>query len=37
MVGEEEEGLNVVLANERGETIITDVDRVLNDEQHILL
>jgi hypothetical protein len=39
MVGkkEEVEVVNVVIANEMGETVIKDMDKVLNDEQNILL
>ena len=39
MVGEEEEVevVNVVMVNEMGETVIKDMEKVLNDEQNIML
>ena len=37
MMGEEGEVVNVIMANEMGETVIKDMDKVLNDEQNICL
>ena len=39
MVREEKEVevVNVIMANEMGETVIKDMDKVLNDQQNILL
>ena len=39
MMGEEGdvEVVNVIMANEMGETVIKDMDKVLNDEQNMFL